>query len=61
MALSEQDIEKVLEPILYFYKQRRRPGEALGDFTSRVGLEAIRDYSRVRILLDLLFSEVCAS
>jgi sulfite reductase (ferredoxin) len=42
-----QDIEKVLEPILYFYKQRRRVGEPLGDFTERVGLEAIREYCRV--------------
>lgn len=43
-----QDIEKVLEPILYFFKHRRRPGEALGDFTARVGLNAIRQYSKVR-------------
>ncbi len=37
----------MLEPILYFYKNRRRPGEALGDFTSRVGFDAIRQYSKV--------------
>ncbi len=44
-----QDIEKVLEPILFFFKNRRRPGEALGDFTARVGFDALRQYSKVRI------------
>ncbi|EIE24850.1 sulfite reductase [Coccomyxa subellipsoidea C-169] len=41
-----QDIEKVLEPILFFFKNRRRPGEALGDFTARVGFDALRQYSK---------------
>ena len=42
-----QDIEKALEPVLYMYKQRRRPGEALGDFTARVGFETLRQYAAV--------------
>ena len=42
-----QDIEKALEPVLYMYKQRRRPGEALGDFTARVGFDALKQYAKV--------------
>ena len=42
-----QDIEKALEPVLYMYKQRRRPGEALGDFTARIGFETLRQYAQV--------------
>ncbi len=29
------------------YKQRRRPGEALGDFTARVGFAALKQYAKV--------------
>ena len=43
-----QDIEKVLEPLLFLYKQRRRPGEAFGDFCARQGFEALRTYGQVR-------------
>ena len=39
----------MLEPILFLYKQRRRPAEALGDFTARVGFDALRAYSQVRL------------
>lgn len=49
-----QDIEKALEPVLFMYKQRRRPGEALGDFTARVGFETLRQYAQVPFSL-LLF------
>ena len=48
-----QDIEKALEPVLYMYKQRRRPGEALGDFTARIGFETLRQYAQVTVLLRL--------
>jgi hypothetical protein len=47
VVVALQDIEKVLEPMLFFFKNRRRPGEALGDFTARVGFDAIRQYSQV--------------
>lgn len=40
----EQDLERTLEPIFYYFKQRRRPGESLGDFTARVGFRALKDY-----------------
>ncbi len=43
-----QDIEKVLEPVFFFYKQRRAAGEPFGDFCARVGFDAIRDYTKVR-------------
>ena len=46
--MKVQDLEKTLEPIFFFYKQRRQPGEPFGDFCARVGLEAIRDYTKVR-------------
>lgn len=46
-ALLLQDIEKALEPVLYMYKQRRRPGEALGDFTARIGFDALKQYAAV--------------
>ena len=51
VCASPQDIEKVLEPILFLYKQRRRPAESLGDFTARVGFDALRAYSQVRSFL----------
>ena len=41
----------MLEPILFLYKQRRRPAESLGDFTARVGFDALRAYSQVRHFL----------
>ena len=46
-AFLPQDIEKALEPVLYMYKQRRRPGEALGDFTARTGFDALKQYATV--------------
>lgn len=48
ILFTSQDLETALEPILFMYKQRRRPGEALGDFTARVGFEALREYTTVR-------------
>ena len=40
-----QNLESTLEPILFLFRQRRRPTETLGDFCARIGFEAIRDYS----------------
>jgi hypothetical protein len=34
-----RDLETVLEPLLMFWKNGRRPGEGFGYFTSRVGME----------------------
>ncbi len=42
-----QDLEKALEPIFFFFKQRRSAGEPFGDFCARVGFDAIRDYTKV--------------
>ena len=53
VCMYVQDIEKALEPVLYMYKQRRRPGEALGDFTARIGFETLRQYAQVTFLLRL--------
>lgn len=39
-------MEKTLEPIFYYYKQRRRAGESLGDFTARIGFEDLRSYAQ---------------
>lgn len=39
-----QDLEKTLEPIFYYYKQRRRPAESLGDFTARIGFGTLQKY-----------------
>lgn len=41
----------MLEPVFFFYKQRRAAGEPFGDFCARVGFDAIRDYTKVRCLL----------
>ena len=44
----------MLEPLLFLYKQRRRPGEAFGDFCARQGFEGLRAYSQVRVVAALL-------
>ena len=41
-----QKLEETLEPILYLYKQSRKPQEPFGDFCARVGFEALRRYSK---------------
>lgn len=38
-------MEKTLEPIFFLFKQRRKGGEALGDFCARVGFPALREYA----------------
>ncbi len=40
-----QKLEETLEPLLYHYKQARKPQEPFGDFCARVGFEALRSYS----------------
>lgn len=34
-----------MEPIFFYFKQRRRDGETLGDFTARVGFKSLRAYA----------------
>ena len=43
---SGQDLETTLEPLFYFFKQKRRGAESFGDFTSRVGFASLREYSQ---------------
>ena len=40
-----QNLESTLEPILFLFRQQRRPAETLGDFCARVGSDAIRNFS----------------
>ncbi|RMF64281.1 MAG: sulfite reductase, ferredoxin dependent [Cyanobacteria bacterium J069] len=40
-----QDLEKTLEPLFVFFKQKRNADESFGDFTYRVGLEALRQFA----------------
>ncbi|MGC8714202.1 MAG: sulfite reductase, ferredoxin dependent [Leptodesmis sp.] len=39
------DLEAFLEPVFVYFKQNRQPGEGLGDFCNRVGMEAIRQFT----------------
>ncbi len=38
-------LDAALEPLFYYWKAARRSGEGFGDFTARVGFEALRRYS----------------
>lgn len=38
------DLESVLEPVFAMWKSKGLKGEAFGDFTNRVGFEAIKEY-----------------
>ena len=39
-----QDLEKVLEPLFYHWKQKRQSKESLGDFTVRLGFEKLKEF-----------------
>uniref|UniRef100_A0A2P2JA17 Sulfite reductase [ferredoxin], chloroplastic n=1 Tax=Rhizophora mucronata TaxID=61149 RepID=A0A2P2JA17_RHIMU len=39
-----QDLEKVLEPLFYYWKQKRELKESFGDFTTRVGFEKLQEW-----------------
>ncbi|MBD2301689.1 sulfite reductase, ferredoxin dependent [Nostoc sp. FACHB-190] len=43
--LHHNDIESFLEPIFVFFKKSRQAEESFGDFCSRVGFDAIREFS----------------
>lgn len=40
-----QDMEKVLEPLFFHYKEKRRAEEPFGDFCARIGFDQLRSYS----------------
>ncbi len=40
-----QDLEKTLEPLLFYFKAARRADEGFGDFCSRVGFPALEAYA----------------
>jgi sulfite reductase (ferredoxin) len=44
--MADVDLEKTLEPILVYFKQDRKTGEAFGDFCHRVGFVALREFSK---------------
>ncbi|XP_057456790.1 sulfite reductase [ferredoxin], chloroplastic isoform X2 [Lotus japonicus] len=39
-----QDLEKVLEPLFYYWKQKRQSKESFGVFTNRMGFEKLKEY-----------------
>ena len=43
--MSVEDLEEFFEPIFVFFKQNRQPGESFGPFCSRVGFDAIREFT----------------
>ncbi|XP_014494155.1 LOW QUALITY PROTEIN: sulfite reductase [ferredoxin], chloroplastic [Vigna radiata var. radiata] len=38
------DLEKVLEPLFYYWKQRRQSKESFGDFTNRMGFDKLKEH-----------------
>merc|ERR1712070_1337590 len=42
--MKHDDMEATLEPVLAFFVEQKQPYEAFGDFTHRVGAQAIEDY-----------------
>jgi len=49
--MKVDDLEKLLEPVFFFFKSRRRAGEGLGDFVARIGLDVLRAYSQAYVPL----------
>jgi len=43
--LSTEELEKHIEPILAFYKEKGKKQESFGEFCNRVGFDAIGDYA----------------
>ncbi|KAG8653065.1 hypothetical protein MANES_06G163600v8 [Manihot esculenta] len=39
-----QDLEQVLEPLFYYWKQERQSKESFGEFTTRVGFEKLQEW-----------------
>ncbi|KAL4334401.1 hypothetical protein GQ457_07G036570 [Hibiscus cannabinus] len=38
-----QDLEKVFEPVFYYWKRKRHAKESFGDFTNRIGFEKLEE------------------
>lgn len=38
------DLEKVLEPLFYYWKRKRQSKESFGDFTTRMGFEKLQEW-----------------
>ncbi|KAK7341234.1 hypothetical protein VNO80_24160 [Phaseolus coccineus] len=38
------DLENVLEPLFYYWKQRRQSKESFGDFTNRMGFDRLKEH-----------------
>lgn len=38
------DLENVLEPLFYYWKQRRQSKESFGDFTNRLGFDKLKEH-----------------
>ncbi|KAE8677212.1 hypothetical protein F3Y22_tig00111542pilonHSYRG00148 [Hibiscus syriacus] len=38
-----QDLEKVFEPLFYYWKRKRQTKESFGDFTTRMGFEKLHE------------------
>ncbi|QCD88843.1 sulfite reductase [ferredoxin], chloroplastic [Vigna unguiculata] len=38
------DLEKVLEPLFYYWKQKRQSKESFGDFTNRLGFDKLKEH-----------------
>ncbi|MCX7593541.1 MAG: sulfite reductase, ferredoxin dependent, partial [Fischerella sp.] len=43
--LHHNDLESFLEPIFVYFKKSRQKGESFGDFCTRVGFDAIRNFA----------------
>ncbi|KAG5517551.1 hypothetical protein RHGRI_038075 [Rhododendron griersonianum] len=39
-----QELEKVMEPLFYYWKKQRQSRESFGDFTNRLGFEKLQEY-----------------
>ncbi|GMH33187.1 hypothetical protein BSKO_01021 [Bryopsis sp. KO-2023] len=46
------DLEATLEPLFFYYAQSSKPSEGFGDFCSRLGFDALREYSASYIPVD---------
>ena len=44
-----EDMETLMEPLLFFFKSRRRAEEGLGDFAARVGFDVLRAYAKAYV------------
>ena len=43
--VAADEIEQVLEPLLVYFKQERKPSERFGDFCDRIGMEGLQQFS----------------